>query len=48
MKVLYQEYTIEQVIEYFVKGFEIKIASYTFFYDPQKGKIIFKLFIEEK
>lgn len=53
MKIGYQEIDLENVVRYFVKGFEAKkksrekLVDYEFFFDPLKGKIVFKLFIDE-
>jgi len=51
MTIQFQKYAVEDVIDFFVKGFDPgkgkKIAKYEFNYDPHKGEIIIALFVEE-
>lgn len=52
MKIQYQEHSIESVMDYFAAGFEMKegqkLSRHEWFYDPTKGKVIFRLTIQEK
>ena len=48
MKILFQEFDVAKVMEYFVKGFEKKVSNWDWFYDPAKGKIVFKLYVIEE
>lgn len=46
LKIEYQEISLEDVIRYFADGFKVKIEQYEWFLDAQKGKVIFKLYVE--
>lgn len=52
MKIQHQEHDIESVMDYFAAGFEIKegqkLFRHEWFYDSRKGRVIFRLTIEEK
>lgn len=52
MKIQYQEHSIESVMDYFANGFEMKegqkLYRHEWFYDSSKGKVIFRLSIQEK
>ena len=45
----YSEHEISDVLNYFAKGFKFsageKLRDYSFFYDPNKGVVVFKLVI---
>jgi hypothetical protein len=51
MKIQHQEHTIEEVIRYFVEGYNLepgqRVASHESNYDPRTGKVWLKLVIEE-
>jgi len=50
-EIKYEERPIGEVLDYFVKGFDRKageIMSYESNYDPNSGKVIFKLYIKTK
>ena len=44
----YQEMNLDDVMKYFVDAFSQKVEAYEYFVDQHKGKVVFKLFIEEK
>jgi len=48
LEITYQEFSLEDVIRYFVKGFEIPIKDWQFFIDPVKNKVILRLYIEKR
>ncbi len=52
MEIKYQEFEAATVVNYFAKDFEPKdgktISDYDWFYDPKRGKFIFKLYLQEK
>jgi hypothetical protein len=50
MKIEWRVMIIDEVMEYFVKGFQIegKLLDYEKYYDPATGKVAFKLYVEEK
>jgi hypothetical protein len=49
MKIQHQEHTIEEIIRWFVEGYDesITIVSHEYNYDPHTGKVWLKLVIEE-
>ena len=51
MRLEHQEIKIEDVISYFVKGFAFKegetLHNHDFLYDPNKGKVMLKLYVNE-
>lgn len=52
MRVDYCEHSLETIVDYFIKGYELKgnkkIHDSEYFIDPTKGKIIIKLYIINK
>jgi hypothetical protein len=51
MTIKYQEHDIDDVFRYFVGGFKCpigKIENWEANYDPLKGKVIFRLFVNDK
>lgn len=52
MKMVYQEVDIQTVIAFWVKNYQPKesdeIKSFEWFFDPQKGAVIFKLFVDDE
>lgn len=52
MKIQYQEHDVESVMSYFAAGFEMKegqkLFNHEWFYDSKKGKVVFRLTIQEK
>lgn len=50
MNVVWQEASLDNVMQYFIKGFDqtkIKIKHVEYFIDPVKKTVVFKLFTEE-
>jgi len=51
MTIVWQDYPVEDVVQFFAKAFEPKpgqeIVRSEWFYDPAKGRMIFKLFVTE-
>jgi hypothetical protein len=52
LRIQHQEHDIENVIEFFVKGFKTKagerITNWDWLYDPHKGRVAFKLYVETR
>lgn len=50
-KLAWVEIDIKEVMDYFIKGFRVKegeVISHEWFHDPRKGKVIFKLVVEDQ
>jgi hypothetical protein len=51
-EIKYEERPVGDVMDYYVRGFDLKkgeeIAKYEANYDPNTGKVIFKLYITKK
>lgn len=47
MRIVYHHVDLGTVIEYFVNGFDRDVWDYEWFCDTAKGKVIFRLFVEE-
>lgn len=47
MEIKYQVHTVPDIMKFFVDGFKLpdgqKIWNYEWFYDPHKGKVVFRL-----
>jgi len=52
MKIITQKHKIADVFRYFVEGFTVgkgkQIVKHEANYDPEKGEVIFTLYIEQK
>jgi len=51
MKVVHEILDIKDIIKHWVKDYEFKdgesLSQYDFYFDPMKGTVIFRLFINE-
>lgn len=50
MEIRYQEEDLDSILRYFVKGYEVvgeRITHHEAIVDNNKGKVVFKLFVEK-
>jgi len=52
MKTIWQDYDLQDILDYFARDFKIpageRVERLDWFYDSQKQRIVFRLFITEK
>lgn len=48
MKIEYHEFSSEDVVGYFIKGFSGNVKQCESYYDSNKGQFIFKLWVDDK
>lgn len=51
MKIQWQEHTIDEIIDYFIAGYELepgqRVVGHEKFFDPTSAKVILKLVVDE-
>lgn len=47
LKIIFYQADLEDVMKYFVGGFDRDIHKYEWLCDPVKGKVVFKLYVEK-